>query len=196
MAILALVLSLVAPALMRPGWRLVGGAAVLAGALLIAVGLDTRVTVDRPGHDRRAGPADETAGSAASVAPLPAPALTVLDERRQDGRRLVRVRMRSTRGASTLYIAQDGGAMTHLLEMNGLEAPAPMKSMLWRGAPAEGVTMLLELPAERVTFRVVDATEERPGGAGDGRQSTRIVRAPWGQPLPNGATVASAEFSM
>jgi hypothetical protein len=85
----------------------------------------------------------------APVVALAAPEAILLDEGLSEGRRTLRLQLRSPRRASRLFLFTDEGSQIQAATLNG-EPIQPVEGALWltlNGVPAEGVELEVQLPA-------------------------------------------------
>ncbi|WP_205739758.1 M20/M25/M40 family metallo-hydrolase [Georgenia sp. SYP-B2076] len=126
----------------------------------------------------------------APVADLAAPAAQVVQDVTSDGRRELTLRLVSPRGAPTLGLWVDGASATvRAASVAGRELPVRGSQgdfgFLFRGAPAEGIEVRLDLDqrADAVALRLADLTHD-------------LSAAPALAPPPHGRVLVAPEVSV
>lgn len=118
-------------------------------------------------------------GSAEAVA-LPAPEATLVADERADGRRLVRVRVMSPRGASVVSVYLDQGVRVQSASVNGrpVAEGGAQWGLRYYAVPPEGLELSLAVnPDAPLGMRVVDQTyglPDVPGGPSTRRPDDTI----------------------
>jgi hypothetical protein len=111
----------------------------------------------------------------APLLPLPAPQVDVLEDRTEEGARLLRLRLRSPRGAPWVWLFFEGEVRVRRASVDGVPVrlegdagrvwPGERWGLTHRGLPAEGLelSLLLEAPAPGpLALTVVDRSEGLP----------------------------------
>ncbi|MBB5911904.1 hypothetical protein BJY24_000771 [Nocardia transvalensis] len=98
---------------------------------------------------------ETVAAGPAPARPLSAPVAEVLSDTTDSGHRTIRLRLRSTRGATALALRYD--TPIHTLRVAGRDlTPAPKQGFQFTAPPAEGIDVELTAPAGPLALRVVD----------------------------------------
>jgi hypothetical protein len=109
--------------------------------------------------------------SPAPAAPLAPPAVELLEDKVENNRRLIRLRLRSSRGASSLSLFLDPGVEVTRAEVAGLPLPTAQAGggaaygwgFYYYAPPAEGVVLTLEVaPTGPLHVRAVDRSYGLP----------------------------------
>ena len=121
--------------------------------------------------------------NAAPVAQLPAPAMSVVEDKSQDGVRTLRLRLSSPRQAGILAFYLDSNAQVLSAAVNGVpaatdsEAKNPFGIQI-NGFPPEGVELQLQLETnDPVKFRLVDQSYGLPPVTAAAQADAQLVSA-------------------
>lgn len=136
-------------------------------------------------------------GAAEPVA-LGAPVVQLLANGEQGGERVLRLNVKSGRGAGLLGIYVDQGVAVKEASVAGRSFKGEDRpwSMLWIAPPAEGVELQVRVPAgSKFAFRVIDGSLGLPGGTA--ARPAHLIPGSYGADwrVPSDSTLVAKKFS-